>query len=256
MTVTAPPAAAPSRPRAVRRPVVLEIVVLLFLLRVYDVARAHADVRSGPAYAHADAVLWLEGLLRIDVERSLNRAVAGHDLLSDLAVHWYQYLHIPVTMAVLAGVWLLRPESYRPLRTALVAVNVIGLATFLVWPLAPPRLLPQRGFTDLVASAGYGPVVGSGTVSVDQFGAMPSLHIAWAVWSAAVLVLHLPWRRLRHLAWLYPATTGLVVVVTANHYVLDVVAGAATAGVALYVTLMLRPVHVPAQRVPAPAAPG
>lgn len=256
MTVTAPLAPAPARPRAVRRPVVFEVVVLLFLLRVYDFARAHADVRSGPAYDHADGLLWLEGVLRVDVEHPLNRAVAGHDVLSALAVHWYQFLHIPVTMTVLAGVWLVRPASYRPLRTALVALNCVGLATFLAWPLAPPRLLPQHGFVDLVAAAGYGPVVGSGNVSVDQFGAMPSLHIAWAVWCAAVLVLHLPWRRMRHAAWLYPATTSVVVVVTANHYVLDVAAGAATAAVALYVTLTLRPVHVPAQRVPAQASRG
>lgn len=254
MTLAPLRVAAPPRPAvpAARRPVVFEIVVLLFLLRIYDVARSHADVRSVSAYDHAYWLLSVERALRLNVEHAVNAVVAPHGLASSLAVLWYQYLHIPVTMAVLLGVWLWRPDMYRPLRTALVLINVIGLAVFLLWPLAPPRLLPELGYVDLVTRAGHG-VVGSGEVSVDQFGAMPSLHIAWAVWCAAVILVLLPGRRLRHLAWLYPAVTTVVVLVTANHYVTDVVAGVATAGVALYVSLVAWPVITAAPRLPVQA---
>lgn len=243
MTLTAPAELSDARAatwRAARRPVVFEVVVLLFLLRIYDLARSHADVRSGAAYDHAYWLLNLERGLGVNVEHAVNTVVARSDTVSSAAVLWYQYLHIPVTLAVLLGVWLWRPEVYRPLRTALVLVNVIGLAVFLLWPLAPPRLLPELGYVDLVARAGHG-VVGSGEVSVDQFGAMPSLHMAWAVWCAAVVVVLLPGRRLRHLAWVYPGITTLVVLVTANHYLADILAGVVTAGLALSLSFVVWP---------------
>jgi hypothetical protein len=223
----------------VRRPVVSELIVVLFLLRIYDVVRAHADVRRDLALAHAHQVLDLERMLRLDPEQAVNAALTRHAHLSALAVAWYQYLHIPVTMSLLLLCWLLRPAQYRPLRTSLVLLNVVGLATFLLWPLAPPRLVPGAGFVDSVAVAGHHVVTGTSRVSVDQFGAMPSLHIAWAVWSAAaaVLLLQAPrWRRLRQASWLYPVVTVVVVVATANHYVVDVVAGVLTAGAALWVS--------------------
>ena len=60
------------------------------------------------------------------------------------------------------------------------------------------------------------------------YAAMPSLHVGWSVWVAIALitVLRSPWR---YLAILYPCTMTFVVIGTANHYVLDAVAGAAYA---------------------------
>jgi hypothetical protein len=248
MTLTATaPRRAPAAPR-VRRPVVSEVIVILFLLRIYDVARAHADVRRDHALRHAQSVLDLERLVHLDPEHAVNAALHRHAHLSTLAVSWYQYLHIPVTLAVLLALWLLRPALYRPLRTALVLLNVVGLAVFLLWPLAPPRLLPGAGFIDSVSSTGHA-VGGSEQIPLDQYGAMPSLHIAWAVWSATALVLLLHRYRLRHLAWLYPLTTAVVVVATANHYVADVAAGGLTALCALQLALRTSGrVGIPVQR--------
>jgi membrane-associated phospholipid phosphatase len=133
---------------------------------------------------------------------------------------------------VLAWCWWRRPELYRPARNALVAVNVAGLAVFLLLPVAPPRLLPGYGFVDAVAQAGFGTTHG-GPVPADQYGALPSLHLAWAVWSAVMVMRMLPRTRLRFLCWLYPITVTAVVVVTGNHYLLDALAGTAVALAAL-----------------------
>ena len=251
MTLTAlRPIVVPARAR-LRRPVVSELIVIFFLLRVYDFARAHADVRRDHALRHARSVLDLERALHLDPERAVNTALHHHRHLSLLAVDWYQYLHIPVTLGVLLALWVLRPALYRPLRTALVLLNVVGLAVFLLWPLAPPRLLPGAGFVDSVSSAGHA-VGGSAQIPLDQYGAMPSLHIAWAVWSAAALVLLLGHFRWRHLVWLYPLTTSVVVVATANHYVADVAAGAFTALCALQLALRTATLYcIPAPRVSA-----
>ena len=234
-----------------RRPLLFgELLVVLCLLRVYDYVRAHSEVRAGAALSHGRQLLELEGLLRIDVERTLNHWAQRHDLVTLLANHWYQFAHIPVTLCVLAWVWVRHPASYRRSRNALVFINVLGLAVFLVLPVAPPRLLPGAGFIDSVAHAGFGHAQ-DGPIAADQYGAMPSLHLAWAVWCTVVV------RRIVRGAWwrrscvVYPVITTIAVVLTANHYLLDVVVGI---GVALF-ALALWPVPEPAaQQVPGPVA--
>lgn len=223
-----------------RRPNLIgEVVVVLCLLRVYDFVRAHAEVRARPALEHGREVLALETHLRIDIERSLNHWVARHDVVSFLASHWYQFAHLTVTLTVLAWIWLRHPEAYRRARTALVVINIIGLAVFLLLPVAPPRLLPGVGFIDSVANAGFGRNHG-GPVPADQYGAMPSLHLAWAVWTT-VVVRRVVRRPVIRRAWIaYPVITTVVVVVTGNHYLLDAVVGTGVALVALSLRLTRR----------------
>ncbi len=64
---------------------------------------------------------------------------------------------------------------------------------------------------------------------------MPSLHVAWAAWCAAAVVIatRSRWRRL---AWLYPAATTFVVLASANHFVLDAAAGLAITTLGLLAT--------------------
>ena len=76
---------------------------------------------------------------------------------------------------------------------------------------------------------------------------MPSLHTAWAVWVAVVaaLLVRRTWQRA--LVWVYPLITVEVIVATGNHYIMDAVAGAAVAGVALAATAALQ--HRPIPRL-------
>jgi hypothetical protein len=228
-----------------RRPHLLgELFVVLCLLRVYDIARSKADLRRGPALDHGVGLLHLEHALRIDVEHAANLWVTSHRLLSLVATDIYQFAHVTVTLSVLAWCWWRRPELYRPARNALVAINLVGLTVFLLLPVAPPRLLPGYGFVDAVAQAGYGTNHG-GPVPADQYGALPSLHLGWAVWATVIAMRMLPAVRWRHLCWAYPALVTVVVVVTGNHYLLDAVAGTtvaltALAGVAVMTSAVAR----------------
>ena len=215
------------------RPLLIgEFLVVLCLLRVYDFVRAHAEVRAGAAMQHGHNLLQTEALLRIDIEHGLNHWAERHHLVTFLASHWYQFAHVPVTLCVLGWIWVRHPAGYRRARNALVLVNLIGLAVFLLLPVAPPRLLPNAGFIDSVANAGFGPSHG-GPIKADQYGAMPSLHLAWAVWSTVVVRRFIALRALR-LCWLvYPALTTVAVVLTGNHYLLDAAVGTAVALFAL-----------------------
>jgi hypothetical protein len=68
---------------------------------------------------------------------------------------------------------------------------------------------------------------------------MPSVHIAWATWCAIALGPRLKNRTAQVLAWLYPVITFIVIVVTANHYILDAVGGLIVLAAAWYIANML-----------------
>lgn len=218
-----------------RRPnLVGELLIVFVLLRVYDMARAKAEVRKLPAIANGETILDLERWLRLDVELAMNLWVTSQERLSLLCSHLYQFAHVSVTLSVLGWCWWRRPELYRSARNALVTINVIGLTVFLLLPVAPPRLLPGYGYVDSVAQAGFGTTHG-GPIPADQYGALPSLHLAWAIWATIIATRMLAPSARRHWCWLYPVTITVIVVVTGNHYLLDAVAGTAVALCALAV---------------------
>ncbi len=98
--------------------------------------------------------------------------------------YYYATLHFIVTIGVLVWLFVKRPHIYRGARTVLFATTLIGLAGFYLYPLAPPRLLPQYGYVDtLVKFHTWGSLADPDIAKhSNQFAAMPSLHIAWALW--------------------------------------------------------------------------
>jgi membrane-associated phospholipid phosphatase len=126
--------------------------------------------------------------------------------------------------------WWARPNLYRELRFPLVLMNVVGFVVFWLYPVAPPRMLP--GYVDTVSVTNAIGSWHSGQLAqaANEFAAMPSLHIAWACWCYVAIRRawpRQPWATVAAVA--HVALTVLCVIATANHYVLDVVAGAATA---------------------------
>jgi membrane-associated phospholipid phosphatase len=66
----------------------------------------------------------------------------------------------------------------------------------------------------------------------NQFAAMPSLHCSWALWCALVFVPRLRRWWLKVLAALYPVATVTTIILTGNHFFLDVVGGFLALGIA------------------------
>jgi hypothetical protein len=228
-------AKAPARISSSRRSRLwVELLAVAWLAWLYDVVTGMAPLRQAPAVAHGRSLLTLERSLGIAPELSLNRWLATHHTLGVVASYYYDNAHFVLTFGLLAWLWWRRAEAYRPLRSALVAINLIGLAVFWRYPVAPPRML-SHGFTDTIASShALGSWhTGSLAADADQLAAMPSLHLAWAAWCALVLwtVSSRRWVRLAAIA--YPCLTAVVVLATANHYLLDVLAGLATTALAV-----------------------
>jgi len=253
--------------------------VIAWLCWVYDAINNLAPVRLHAALTHGWALLHLERALGLDPEVPLNHWLTHHHTLGLLLSDYYDNAHFVVTLGLLGWLWWRRADIYRPLRNTLVAVNVIGFAVFWLYPTAPPRLLAGGGFSDVVANTGAlgGWHTGSLATVANQFAAMPSLHMAWAVWCSLALWrmssmappglsnARLPpapsravsrARLLRALAIVYPCVTCVAVLATGNHYLLDVLAGVAATALAVVLVRaleaawrargMLRPVRAPA----------
>jgi hypothetical protein len=223
-----------------------ELLVVAWLAWLYDAVTNLAPAREALALSHGRAILRLEQSLHIDPELSLNRWLAGHDVLGTITSYYYDNAHFVVTLGLLGWLWWKRADIYRPLRNALVAINVLGLLVFWRYPVAPPRMLSSSGFSDVVASTHTIGQWHTGSIAADanQFGAMPSLHLAWAAWCGLVLWRLSPRAWVRTLAVLYPCLTTFAVLSTGNHYLLDVFAGLATFALAASLARVPSVAHV------------
>jgi hypothetical protein len=238
--------------RLVRRRGARELLLIAGVYAVYDTSRFFVEGRQSTAFAHAVSVLNLEQAWDVAWEQAVNQAVSAHRLIAVPADYMYATLHYLVTPLVLVWLWRRHRGSYSRARTTLMVATVLGLIGFTLLPVAPPRMLP--GFVDTMsrysdlgwwskdASAPRG--VGQFT---NEFAAMPSLHVGWALWCGWQLIRHGQHRITQLAGVLYPALTVMVVIATANHYLLDAVAGVAVvvlAGIAVGSVERLRPARV------------
>jgi hypothetical protein len=145
---------------------------------------------------------------------------------------YYGTIHFVIPPLVLFWLWRSHPEHYRRLRNALAAVTVSSIIFFITVPLAPPRFVPAQvhaTFHDTTPFGGLGPLDRGNFKDDNPYAAMPSLHMAWSTWCACAVIGVVGTRSrrrwLRWLALLYPLTTLLVVIGTANHWFLDAVGG-------------------------------
>ncbi len=213
----------------------VEALTIAWLCWVYDAITNLAPLRLHAALGHAEGVLGLERSLGIDPELRLDRWLTGHHTLGLLVSDYYDNAHFIVTLGLLGWLWWRRADLYKPLRNVLVLTNVIAFAVFWLYPVAPPRMLTQDGFTDIVAAShAFGSWhTGALASAANQLAAMPSLHMAWAAWCTVVVwqLSRSVW--LRGLALAYPCMTAFAVLSTGNHYVLDVLAGLVTLALAM-----------------------
>ncbi|MHB1469399.1 MAG: phosphatase PAP2 family protein [Solirubrobacteraceae bacterium] len=227
--------------RGDRDPVWRQLLLIAFLCWLYDMLTELAPTRRALALANGRATLAFERSLGISPELSLDHWLAPQHALALALSDYYDNAHFIVTLGLVGWIWWRRSDVYVPLRDALVLINLVAFAVFLAYPVAPPRLLAGSGFSDVVAAThAIGSWhTGSLAAAADQYAAMPSLHIAWAAWCAVAI-----WRvtrrwPLRAFGVVHVALTGFIVLATGNHYVLDVIAGLATAALCFGVVALL-----------------
>jgi hypothetical protein len=211
-----------------RRPVWWqEIAIIAFGYWLYTLGRNAIPEQESIANRHGRGIQHLQDILHLNWELSINRFVAAHEWLAQSMDYYYATLHFIVTPVVMVWLFVRRPHLYRGARTVLVSTTLIGLLGFYLYPTTPPRLLPQYGYIDtLLKFHTWGSLADPKIAEhSNQFAAMPSLHIAWAVWCGIAIFVCARRTWVRVLGLVYPFGTLVVIVGTANHFILDAVGG-------------------------------
>jgi hypothetical protein len=212
-----------------------ELTAMCALYALWQLAGDLSIGQGGGAVARGRAIWNFERTLGLPSEAALQRLVIRSDDLTRLCNLYYADVHVAALGVSLVWVFARHRRAYPVVRNVLVLVTGASLLIQLL-PVAPPRLVPGIGLVDtgrVIGPSVYPPAV---TPGLDQLSAMPSLHVAWAVIVAGAVIyaLRSPWR------WLaagYPIVTGLIVVVTGNHYWAD---GLVALLLCLIATLVLR----------------
>lgn len=216
----------------------VELVLVAVIYTAYDSSRLLVRGGYTEAARNATDLLHAEKWVHLDPERWLNTILSAHAWLGVPADFMYATMHYIVTPAVLIWLWRCHRPVYRQARTWLGVSTVTALIGFVTFPTAPPRLLPHSyGYTDTMAehaSVGWWGASASAPKGLggmtNEFAAMPSLHVGWALWCGLMLLMYARNPIVRILGMLYPVAIALVVMGTGNHYLFDVLAGCLVMG--------------------------
>jgi hypothetical protein len=157
----------------------------------------------------------------------------------------YVNSHFVITTTFLIWLYIARNYAFYYVRNMFMVAMGLALAGYLVYPTAPPRFLPEWGFTDTVAAFVGEGAENSANALYNPFAAVPSMHVAFALMIAGPALFLVRNRVLKAFWALYPAVVTFVVMVTANHFWMDAALGAlvaaASASAASYAFARARP---------------
>ncbi|MEC7578714.1 MAG: phosphatase PAP2 family protein, partial [Actinomycetota bacterium] len=158
-------------------------------------------------------------------EATLQGWFIDSEVLIKIANTFYFVMHFPSMIVFLVWVMVRKIEWMPQVRASLCLATFSGLIIHLLFPLMPPRLMVSYGFIDTAKVFGPDPYSLGIAKAANEFAAMPSLHVGWAllIALAAIRILKTP---ARWLMLLHPILTTIVVVITANHFWLDIIVGA------------------------------
>jgi membrane-associated phospholipid phosphatase len=207
-----------------------QLLIWLGFVVAYQLARGVADRDPAEAIRNGLAVIDLQERLGGLWEVSLQGALLSSDFLMTLTSWTYWLSQFAVLGLALLFVYVRRNDAFLRFRNTILAANVIGLAGYIAFPTAPPRMFGEYGFVDVLAqfsSLNHGSAVVE--LASNPYAAMPSLHAADSLIVGLTMALLV--RRLAcKLLWLaWPAWVAFCVMATGNHFWLDIAAGAAVA---------------------------
>lgn len=248
--------------KAAAAPVAREVALVSIAALTYGAIRALTEGSAAEAVRNGRRLLDLERSLGLAWEEALQSPVLAHDVLVTAANWVYIWGHWPVIAAAAVALYRLEPPSYRLLRNAMLISGAIGFLFFALLPVAPPRLI-DAGLVDTVLERSSSYRTLQPPSLTNQYAALPSLHFGWNLLVGIVLFRTWRHRLVRPFALAMPAAMALAVVVTANHFVIDVVAGGALVLAALVVAgaveraspTLVEDVAVVERRARAPSSP-
>lgn len=218
-----------------------QVAIIAAAVGVYFLARGATEAAFPDALRNAQRVVHIERLVGLFHEGALQSTLAASPVVQTLLNWVYIWGHWPVIVITL--IWLARNHAavYYRTRNAMILSGSVGMVIFTLFPVAPPRLA-ELGLVDTVTATSDAYRVLQPAVFTNQYAAMPSLHVGWDLLMGIAIAVAARRTLVKALGVAMPVAMVLAVVLTANHYIIDVVAGAALTTAAWFVA---RP-HVPA----------
>jgi hypothetical protein len=211
---------------------VRQLVLFCGAYWLYQLVRGVADGRSAVAFDNAREVISIERGLGLFIEPSVNAWATTHEWIGDIAAWSYVNAHFVVTVVALVWIYLRRNDRFYFVRNMFMVAMGLALVLYTLVPTAPPRMLPEWGFSDSVAAfTGVDHDTGSASLLFNPYAAIPSMHVAFSL-MLGVTMAHLvrrPWAKA--LWYAYCPMVTFVVIATANHFWIDGFLGAAVAAV-------------------------
>lgn len=202
--------------------------VVLLAVYVYFRVRNLTEGSPEAAVEHAHDIVELQKTLGIYIEPTVQEPFVSSDTLSRIANSIYIYGHWPVIAIVMLWTAWRHREVFLRLRDGMLISGFLGFFIFALYPVAPPRLA-DLGLVDTVTERSDAYRVLQPPQFTNQYAAMPSLHAGWDLLVGIAIVSAATVLAVRVIGYVLPVLMAVSTVVTANHYILDVVAGIALA---------------------------
>jgi hypothetical protein len=226
--------------RAAERSVaVREIALVLAAYFAYFLVRGFTEGSYAEAVANSHRIVEMEKLAGFFWEPAIQEQVVGNHWIVTLANWMYIWGHWPL-IAIVAG-WLLmrKAEAFTLFRTAFLISGAIGVVVFVTFPVAPPRLA-ELGLVDTVTQHSNAYRFLQPKAFTNQYAAVPSLHFGWDLLIGIALITNARSLAVRIFGAVVPVLMFAAIVLTANHYILDAIAGGVVALTGLGVAMAMR----------------
>ncbi|MQG10510.1 MAG: inositol phosphorylceramide synthase [SAR202 cluster bacterium] len=136
----------------------------------------------------------------------------------------YIVTFFPIVLTASIVLYFTNRARYKYYRNVVLLSFLIALVGFMLFPLAPPRMIAEH-FVDTINI--FGP---SGYASreftnyYNAYAAMPSLHFGWTV-MFGIIFLGTNSRLVKVFGVVYPIMTLFAITITGNHFIMDAIGG-------------------------------
>lgn len=229
------------------RQLVMDWLPIIVALLAYDLLRGVADGNLVPVHyrppIEADRALGLGQIPTIRLQDAIYSS--GHLHIWDYAAFSFWFSHYFASLVVGVCLWLFAYRYFHRYAACVVVLAALGLATYVLFPAAPPWLAGDKGYLPHVFRITH-PVVNhlpipkasamfqQGTAWGNDVAAVPSLHAAYTM-----LITLFLWprvgRRWRPLLVLFPLGMGISLVYLGEHYLIDIFLGWIYAGATILI---------------------
>jgi len=219
-----------------------ELGLILLLYAIYDLSASFAHGAEDTARRNAMYIIDLEERMGLAVEQSVQQWLLANSVRTVmflnvwyLGMHWIGCLSFFIWLFARRGSSPLRHKQWKQYRTCFMVMNYFAFFCYFVFPLMPPRLVPEKGYIDTIGHVHGSSPYKESHEKINPYGAMPSMHFGWAfLFAFALSQIDVMKQSLRYAPFVYPGVMLLSIVTTGNHYILDAVGGLLCAALAIF----------------------